>query len=163
MRLSVYVILLLLLGCTTSKDKHPQNSESIITKPKNEIKIESETNVKPITLIGTKWGLIELLGKPIDNSRLIKKDPYLYFLENNRFSSHAGCNMLNGEFKTDFTKTLTFSKTISTMMACPDMSLENDFKLVLEQADSFVVADSILVLSKAKKAPLAKFISLEKK
>jgi heat shock protein HslJ len=64
---------------------------------------------------------------------------------------------LGGEYKVENTFKITFSKVISTMMACEDMKTEQEFSKVLEMTDNFIVDGKILSLNKGRMTPLARF------
>lgn len=74
------------------------------------------------TLIGPEWYITEFDGKkvqPFERGRA-----FLQFTEDGRIGIFAGCNRMNGTYEVQENQ-LSISKIISTMMACPDMQLEN--------------------------------------
>jgi heat shock protein HslJ len=52
---------------------------------------------------------------------------------------------------------IKFSGVASTMMACPDMAIENQLGKAIEMADNYAISGKFLMLHKAKMAPLVKF------
>lgn len=111
-------------------------------------------------ILHRKWKLVELMGKPVTGSETMKKDAFIQFSDtDNRYSASAGCNTISGTFTTESLNRLKLGLGISTMMACGDMTLENELKKVLETADSFQINANNLTLAKGRMAPLAKFIS----
>lgn len=119
---------------------------------KNETSTEVATKIDSKNMYKTKWRLIELRGTKIENTNFT-----LDFFEENRFAAFAGCNNLGGEYKVENTFKITFSKVISTMMACEDMKTEQEFSKVLEMTDNFIVDGKILSLNKGRMTPLARF------
>jgi heat shock protein HslJ len=110
-------------------------------------------NKADATLEDKKWVLIELTGQPVENSR-----GFIQFSsETGRFSGNNTCNNFFGEYELMDGNRIKFGNAGSTMMACPDMELQNKFMKVLETADNYSVADTVLSLNKARMAPLAKF------
>ena len=77
------------------------------------------------------WLLQKMGGKSIDGKKFQRGTPELTFdTDALRINAHAGCNIMNGSFSME-EKAIHFSQMASTMMACPDMSLEEEFgKLV---------------------------------
>ena len=104
------------------------------------------------------WRLVELNGKNVAVDSTFIKEPHIIFKEsNNRVIGNGGCNSISGEFKIESLNRITLSKMISTKMACPRMQLEQEFLEVLQKADNFNVAGDLLMLNKARMAPLARF------
>lgn len=56
--------------------------------------------------------------------------------KDNTFSCATGCNVLGGSFSTDYTD-FKFDLSTSTMMMCPDTSLEDGLKEVLPTVTSY--------------------------
>lgn len=110
-------------------------------------------------LLNKKWKLQELMGEKIDLSQALKKDAFIEFNDkDNRYSASAGCNTLSGAFEIKPLNKLVLKQGISTMMSCPDMTLEQKLAKVLQMADSFQIQDGTLILTKGRMAPLAKFV-----
>lgn len=109
-------------------------------------------------LVEKKWQLVELHGKAVPE-KVNGKVPFLKLEEeSNRYSASGGCNGIGGEYTLEKNNGIKFSRGMSTMMACPDMSIENGLRTLFENADTYVVDDSTLTLSKGKGGEaLAKF------
>ncbi|WP_435136056.1 copper resistance protein NlpE N-terminal domain-containing protein [Formosa sp. A9] len=106
-------------------------------------------------LIDTPWKLVELNGKPIAN---VSKQPFLLLSgTDNRVSGNTSCNGFGGEYELLEGNRIKFSKMMHTMMACPDMTVENQFMKVLEMADNYSVVNGVLNINKGRMATLAKF------
>lgn len=115
-----------------------------------------------ITITDKKWKLLELMGQPVADS-INGKEPYIIFKKaDSTYEASGGCNGLGGGFALD-EKTLHihFKQGMSTMMACPDMTVENGLKTVFADTDNYTANDSTLSLNKARMAPLARFRAVQ--
>lgn len=114
------------------------------------------------TITGKKWKLIELAGQPVADS-INGKEPFIQFkLEDSSYAANGGCNGLGGKFELDEkTLRIKFKQGMSTMMACPDMKVEDGLKQVFQNTDNYTLGDSTLSLNKARMAPLARFRAVE--
>lgn len=112
-------------------------------------------------LVGKKWKLVELAGRPVSNTA--GEQDYFIQLDNeeNRIHGFAGCNNFFGNFELEEGLRIKFSKIGSTMMACPDMDTEKELFGILETVDNYTVYKNILHLNKARMAPLATFELVE--
>jgi heat shock protein HslJ len=93
------------------------------------------------------WKLTELNGKPIAIDTMMGKEPH--FVLNggeNRFSGNGGCNNISGQYKLTNPDSISFSKTISTMMACPGLQQESSFLKILDKARTYQVSKDKLIL-----------------
>ncbi len=109
-------------------------------------------------LTETYWKLIELKGQAIDNDNNTPKEAHLLFSsDDNRVSGNGGCNTMSGVYESAEGNRITFSKMVSTEMACRNMALESQFFQVLETVDNYSLNGNTLTLNKARMAPLAKF------
>ena len=115
-----------------------------------------------ITITDKKWKLIELMGQPVADS-VNGKEPYIIFKNaDSTYEANGGCNGLGGSFVMDEkTLRIQFKQGMSTMMACPDMTVENGIKTVFTDTDNYTVNDSMLSLNKVRMAPLAKFRAVQ--
>lgn len=104
------------------------------------------------------WKLTELMGKAVTQSGTMQKEAHLILHnEGNRVNAHGGCNSMMGTYELLPGNRIKFNKMASTMMACPDMSIEDQLKKVLEMADNYNLDGDKLVLNRARMAPLARF------
>jgi heat shock protein HslJ len=55
---------------------------------------------------------------------------------------------------------ITLSQGISTLMACPASEIETQFLRMMTMADNYTVSGDVLILNKARMAPLARFKSV---
>ncbi|MFB9053173.1 copper resistance protein NlpE N-terminal domain-containing protein [Formosa undariae] len=103
----------------------------------------------------TPWKLVELRGKAVENSQ---KQPFLILSsDDNRVSGNSSCNGFGGEYKLLEGNRIAFSKIMHTMMACQNMTIENEFMQVLEVADNYTLVNGVLNLNKGRMATMAKF------
>jgi heat shock protein HslJ len=109
-------------------------------------------------LIGKKWRLMEMNSKAVPNPGSDGKD-YFIILQNeeNRINGFAGCNSFFGTYEMKAGSRISFSKMGSTMMACPNMNIEQELFRILEMVDNYSFNGTTLQLNKARMAPLAKF------
>ncbi len=107
-------------------------------------------------IAGKYWQLRELNGKAINLSSK-DKHPFLYVNpDNNSFAGNGGCNTLMGRYELGTGIKITFSNIASTMNACADMDIENDYRLALESTDHFAIRGEYLILENALNQPQAK-------
>ena len=134
------VIALLAVGCSTKK---------------------AATTEKPAlasdAIEGQKWQLIELNGKAVA-ATVNGKVPFLELLkEDGRYQASGGCNGLGGEYTLSAGNRIKFSRGMSTMMACPEMEVEQGLGRLFGLVDNYSVNGDVLSFSKARMAPVAKF------
>ncbi|WP_290860811.1 copper resistance protein NlpE N-terminal domain-containing protein [Flavobacterium sp.] len=111
----------------------------------------------------TKWKLVELNGKKIENKDKNTKEFILQLKGDNRYTAFAGCNNLMGEYElNEESLRIKFSRGASTMMACPDMETEQEFAKMLETVDNYSHNGNQMTLNKARMAPLARFEAIKK-
>ncbi len=103
------------------------------------------------------WKLIGIMGKAVVLNEK-QREPYLMLkIENNRVQGFSGCNLMMGSYELKKGNRIHFSKMASTMMACPYLQEEREFLNVLEQVDNYTISEGVLMLYKARMAPLATF------
>lgn len=132
--------LIINMSCSTKKDKVTTTEENV-----------------NYPLTETYWKLIELNGQKITYS---KDKPEVFIIFKSKESlvhGNSGCNNFSGSYSVTNETQLSLSKMVSTMMACEDMSLENEFVQTLERVDNFAIYQNNLSLNKARMAPLARF------
>jgi copper homeostasis protein (lipoprotein) len=107
------------------------------------------------------WKLIELNGKPVRMDSNFRKEPHLFLKENqNLFSGNGGCNNISGQYKLTNPDSVSFSKVISTMMACPDLQLESLFLKALSKVRAYRVSGDKLSFIDENKKTVAVFKSM---
>lgn len=111
-------------------------------------------------ILGRRWRLVELNGKPVLMDSTMAKEPFLTLDDKeDRVSGNTSCNNFSGHFEVGPLNRIHFSKMASTRMACRNMETERDFLKMLETVDNFTVSADEFTLNKARMAPLAKFKS----
>lgn len=135
--------------------KEAQNNKANIIETNT---LESTNEITSV-LANTKWKLKKLMGRDPENKS--NKDFVLVFDAEGRFSAFVGCNNLGGKYEIKEGNQILFGKVISTMMACIDMTTEQEFKKILEIVDNYTINDKKLSLNKARMAPLATFEAVE--
>jgi len=112
-------------------------------------------------LSGKQWRLVELNGEAVA-AEINGKMPFLTFDEKSgRYSASGGCNGLGGEYTLQKKNRISFARGMSTMMACEDMRIENGFRTLFDEVDTYTINGDTLHLSKGKSgAALAKFVSV---
>lgn len=105
------------------------------------------------------WKLVELMGKPVTMDSSSNKEPHIIFKDaDNRFIGSGGCNDFSGTYELNDVNRIKLSQAISTQMACPNnMEIESQFLNILTMADNYNIVGDMLVLNKARMAPLARF------
>jgi heat shock protein HslJ len=128
--------------------KISESAESTPVSPTDEVR-DNQLEFK-------KWRLVELNGVKVSNSK--DKPMFIQFNKENRYAAFAGCNNMMGsyEIKKDAMR-IKFTKGASTMMACPDMTTEQEFAEMLEKVDNYSINGNNLSFNRARMAPLARF------
>lgn len=114
-------------------------------------------NNEPIT--EKYWKLKTLEGKDVKMVKNQEKE--IYFMlktDENRVTGFAGCNTILGSYTLEKGNRIRFSNMGSTMMACPDVDInESDFLKIFELADNYTINGDELSLNVGRRAPLAVF------
>jgi heat shock protein HslJ len=104
-----------------------------------------------------KWILTEIMGKEFTAGEG-NNEAFLYFdRETGRISGNNSCNAITGTYDLKEGSRIYFGMMASTMMACPDMEVSDQFNEILELTDNYTIADGVLSLNKARMAPMARF------
>lgn len=105
------------------------------------------------------WKLKTLEGKDVKMAENQEKE--IYFMlktDENRVTGFAGCNTILGSYTLEEGNRIRFSNMGSTMMACPDVAVnESDFLKIFELADNYTINGDELTLNVGRRAPLAVF------
>lgn len=113
---------------------------------------------RDVSIFDTKWKLVELNGKPVENNPDKDKVCFIRIQQkDNRISGFAGCNSFFGTYELNQGNRIIFSKLGSTMMACPNMAAETELLKVLETVNNYTISGNSLYLNRALLAPLVKF------
>jgi heat shock protein HslJ len=103
----------------------------------------SSNLAKPNFLIGKKWILSSLMGKP-DLSEFNLGMPTLSFLEGDRLAGFAGCNSFSGNFTLEGSR-LILDRGAMTKKNCLGIG-EDEFITSLEKVNNFTVEKEKLTL-----------------
>ena len=114
-------------------------------------------NTEPI--VEKYWKLKTLEGKDVKMVKDQEKEVYFMLkAKDNRVTGFAGCNTILGTYTLEKGNRIRFSNMGSTMMACPDLDLnESDFLKIFELADNYTINGDVLSLNVGRRAPLATF------
>jgi heat shock protein HslJ/uncharacterized lipoprotein NlpE involved in copper resistance len=142
---------------TISEDATPPSAPSQTIS--NQYKSSKEV---VYTIKDTKWKLVELNGKAIENKNKSSKMPFLQLNADDRYAAYAGCNNMTGGYELrENALRIKFTKGISTLMACDDMETEQEFAKMLETVDNYSINGNQMTLNKARMAPLARFEAMK--
>lgn len=123
--------------------------------------LRKEASAEAWPLLGTYWKLVEVSGSPVAQPEG-RMPAHMVLSEENRAAGNAGCNSFFSTYELDEAAgRIRFEQAGSTMMACPDMTVEDAFHKVLLQVDGYALADGKLSLNKAGMAPLLRFEAVE--
>lgn len=99
-------------------------------------------------LSGTQWVWTQTVyatGTTVEPNE--PEDFIVTFSDNNRFSANTDCNNVGGGFVGGNDGAVSFSETVSTLMACEGDVKEGDFVSQLGQVVSYRIVDNELTLS----------------
>jgi len=109
-------------------------------------------------LEGTYWVLTELQGKAVTQPAKGQKPYFIYFSKDkSRVSLSGGCNVMGGSYELREGNRIKFGNMMSTMMACPDMTVEEALRNLPELVDNYAILGDELMFAKAKMAPYVRF------
>lgn len=106
-----------------------------------------------------KWKLVELNRVKITNDK--NKPMFIHLIKDNQFTAFAGCNNMMGNYELIEKWRIKFTKGATTLMACPDMTTEQEFAAMLEKVDNYSINGNNLSLNRARMAPLARFEAIK--
>lgn len=117
-------------------------------------------HIKDSRIEDRHWTLVELHGRTIEVDKQGRKAFIVLRAEDSRAHGNAACNMFNGVYAIKTGQRIEFSRNMAmTMMACPDMQIEQQFIEVLQTVDNYSLGDNgTLTLNRARMAPLARFV-----
>ena len=150
----ICVLAALVIGMVSCK---PQQNAAKSNETVSVTVDDNSESVLDDDLVDKYWRLTELLGEPVTTPEGSKEAHMILKKEDNRVTGTSGCNTFGGMFTLKPFNRITFSRSISTMMMCPNMETETKLYKVLETADSYIIKDDVLVLIRGRMAPLARF------
>ena len=97
------------------------------------IVLQKKETAVGLSELNGKWMISEAGGVAIPTG--MEKQPFIEFnISEKSLHGNAGCNLINGGFQTN---AISFPQVISTMMACPDMTVESRVMQALNSVQSF--------------------------
>ncbi|WP_166383607.1 META domain-containing protein [Polaribacter sp. 11A2H] len=103
------------------------------------------------------WKLTSLDGNDIKMEDTKKREIFITLnTKENRFTSFAGCNTINGEYILEEGNRIKFTKIISTRMFCNNTD-ESKLLEAINLTDNYTIKNNILSLNLGKRTPLAVF------
>ncbi len=122
-----------------------------------------QTETLNADLFGTDWKLLELNGIAVKVDTTFKKEPFLMLeKDGGKINGNGGCNGFMGTYTLKENNELELKLGGSTMMACPNLELENQFHEALGQTKSYRIEGNYLMLDNADKTPVAKLEASKK-
>ena len=120
--------------------------------------VSQSTHTPDAKLVETYWKLTELMGKPVPPPvENVKESRMILKKQGKGMQAFAGCNQITGKYALYQGNGLRFENVAATLMACPDMKLEDEFKKVLSTVDNYVIKGDTLSLRMAKLPMMARF------
>lgn len=139
----------LVLADTSGKRRNPANSGQDVLLKQSETEAAKSDGTPmdrlPQRITGIHWKLSEINGRAFRQSD--SKDYFIQLNDDGSFGAFAGCNRMGGKYQLKDSKVRMFN-IISTMMACPEMKIEDEFKTALETSDNYVANEKVLQFRK---------------
>lgn len=87
-----------------------------------------------------EWNLIELNGNPVNEETY--RSFFTFNMDKKQYAGNAGCNRMSGELNYDDAKPgmITFGRTLTTRMACPDLKSEQALLAAMQEVIRFEAA-----------------------
>ena len=102
------------------------------------LQLEKRFRIVPLEDIAGEWRILTVFGEKMP---AMDETPAVNFdIEAKRIAAYAGCNRLSAGFMPGETHGLTVGNVMSTRMACPDMTTEQNVTNALEQVKSYGMA-----------------------
>jgi len=99
-------------------------------------------------IMGVHWKLTELAGRAIKGN--FDQDLFIEFKPENSFTGFAGCNKITGHYEFGNGR-IHIMRIVGTMKGCAHLETEQDFKVVLEDANVYKRDGDALVLIKGER------------
>jgi heat shock protein HslJ len=108
-------------------------------------------------LVGRRWWLQEIGGRPVQSDRNARGAAFIEFDQQGQLQGSTGCNPLFADYTLPRPAGLRFEHLEASRGACPDMSVENLMLEALPLVDGYSIVDDSLSLQRARMAPLLRF------
>ncbi|WP_420149742.1 META domain-containing protein [Spirosoma sp.] len=93
-----------------------------------------------------RWILVELDGQPVIHEGTNQQASLEFTAEENKVTGSTGCNRLFGSFVLSGDEEIRLNEIGSTKMACPDMTIENNFLKALSVTNAYSISGKELLL-----------------
>lgn len=105
-----------------------------------------------LSALGGDWDIVKVNGETISASR--GNQPYIGFdVEQKAIRGNAGCNRMGGEFTTAAKNGISFSRVVTTKMACLNPTAEEKVLKALNAVETYkVLRNGDVALLDANKA-----------
>lgn len=124
---------------------------------------ETVVEATPATLFDRQWNLTELNGNAVVLDTSFNVIPHLKFTEaDSSVTGNAGCNGIGGGFSLGENNGISFTKMRATLMACPNLEVEQQFLAVLENIKKYRIEGGTLSLDNENNESLAKLEGVSK-
>jgi heat shock protein HslJ len=117
---------------------------------------KAEGDAATLGITNRYWKLVELNGNSVTYPEF-SREAFVLMTLDGRIRGNLGCNSFFGSFALEEGDRISFSQLGNTQMMCIDMSIEDEVKNVLQNADNYNLNEKQLVLNRARMAPLARF------
>lgn len=95
-----------------------------------------------------KWQLVSFMGKEIKQN---KSDFYIIFdSKGKKLNTKVGCNVMNAGYDLNIELRLKIKPLMSSMMACPENSIEDEYISNLKTVDNVTTNGELLHLNRAR-------------
>ncbi|MDE5711830.1 MAG: META domain-containing protein [Bacteroides sp.] len=104
--------------------------------------LQKKVSAVKLSALNGKWAIAEVYGQAVPEG--MEKQPFLEFnVAEKTLHGNAGCNIVNGGIVVDDQnpRAVSFPQLISTMMMCPDMTVEDRVQKALNAVRSFGVLE----------------------
>ncbi|WP_335964456.1 META domain-containing protein [Galbibacter sp. PAP.153] len=150
-KVSIMILTMTMVACNQKSGKENMETETVKTT-------ERKTSTEENALTDKIWKLTKLMGKPVAELDKSASNVFITFAtEENRVGGNSGCNSFGGTYTLLEGNRFKLSKLASTMKACMNMEVEQQFMDVLQKSDTYIIKDGTLTITKARMAPLAEF------
>ncbi|MBN9299355.1 MAG: META domain-containing protein [Filimonas sp.] len=147
--LSVLALGALIIACNNNSTPNAStNSDSLSART---------TTALATDLFGKDWKLLELNNQAIKLDTTFKKEPFLTFdKQTGRLNGNAGCNNFMATFKLKEKDSIDISLGGATLMACPNLAIENQFLNLLKEVKTYHIDGNTLFLENGDKKGMIK-------
>ncbi len=150
-----FYVLALAIALTACNNKNTEESTETTT--------EAVIEATPVSLFEKQWNLTELNGSAVVLDTTFKMTPHLRFTEaDSTVTGNAGCNGVGGGFALSENNGITFTKMRATLMACPNLEVEQQFLTVLENVKKYRIEGGMLSLNNENNESLARLEGVDK-